>query len=833
LPVVQEDPVEEEEATPKTLKKSANSDTSSRSGTPRKSNTKRKVRKVKDSQVVWTKPQPFHVGTTSTSVPSLQPETPMSVASSESLLPTRILLMLLHPHSKFFELIQLVFDPETTTIGHLIDRIPSQATEARLAEQPYTGFVRSAKGSEAWTQRLQPASMLYGEKSAIPAAGIVRGDVLVAIPEGFTRRQVVRVGRQILDSPRIKSLLVDKFQAEMRIPKSITTNEAEKSRTQSGAAPVVAENSKPTAAEPKTTSPMQRLFQAEAASRAKEEAAVASSKTQSYWDLTRQLPERSTSDGLVRYAVPDQSRSVEAVTEPRKAIEPISSRILMTCSQDNDTAFAEAEAEDATEEAEEVDDGVLADESMVDEDGVPGSQVVNVPLQIPETATTALPWEEPKLVNGVSPVLQRIGHLEGRLTGRKMIFVAEESTEPSCDGEGEEGITEPSDEVKELFPDGENQDGEKIPVDREADVVLVDKEAVEVCEDTGEPAHPVTVEAIDGEEMHAGDDDKLPEPSSLPVVTSQTDVVEVSELHSEPTTISQADDLDVEADGQEKLTETDPVPTVTPETKDRHVEAAKREMASQPGHVPDVVSESAALQQAPTRALVEAQEMLPDLIEEKEGSEDMFESMGTSEHREILREALARVESLPAPPPPTLELFVKSPMSSEDATVVTHNTLPSRAPLAMGGMYAEMSVAYSTWSQSVDSSLLSRYSLISKGSTSRSNLEAEMADTRARLRQRRRQRSKLKRSLQKLGLTVVMFCIGLYWVDPRRRLTGATSTDIVVSNSPMGMFGSLQFFVAIGVLIKVQMLWNRSAERKSDTCPFLEASRVFVKGMMK
>jgi hypothetical protein len=148
-------------------------------------------------------------------------------------------------------------------------------------------------------------------------------------------------------------------------------------------------------------------------------------------------------------------------------------------------------------------------------------------------------------------------------------------------------------------------------------------------------------------------------------------------------------------------------------------------------------------------------------------------------------------------------------------------------------MYEEMSVAYSTWSQSVDSSLLSRYSLMSNGSATRSNLETEMADARARLRQRRRQRSKLKRSLQKLGLTVVMCCIGLYWVDPRRRLTGATSTEIVVSNSPMGMFGSLQFFLAIGVLIKVQMLWNRSTETKSDPCPFLEASRVFVKGMMK
>jgi hypothetical protein len=140
--------------------------------------------KVKESRVLWTK----------------NPEVPADRVNKNSI---KIFLLLLQPASKIFELIQLMYPAATTTIGKILEMIPHNATEPALGGQTYEGLARPKTSRDEF----RDLEMIASDDKALVYAGIRRGEVLIAIPEGYTSKQVVQLGKQILSNPRIKRLI--------------------------------------------------------------------------------------------------------------------------------------------------------------------------------------------------------------------------------------------------------------------------------------------------------------------------------------------------------------------------------------------------------------------------------------------------------------------------------------------------------------------------------------------------------------------------------------------------------------------------------------------------
>ncbi|KAL7562389.1 hypothetical protein ACA910_020537 [Epithemia clementina (nom. ined.)] len=138
-------------------------------------------------------------------------EEPTTSSNSASLSNTVIFLLLLDPKSKFFELIRVQYPPASTTIGDLLAMIPQNATEPALAEQRYNGVIRPRSYARAWTDKKQLASATPNQsnKDTNPSAsaGIEPGEILIAIPYEYATKYVCRLGRQILANSRIQSLL--------------------------------------------------------------------------------------------------------------------------------------------------------------------------------------------------------------------------------------------------------------------------------------------------------------------------------------------------------------------------------------------------------------------------------------------------------------------------------------------------------------------------------------------------------------------------------------------------------------------------------------------------
>ncbi len=115
----------------------------------------------------------------------------------------KIFLLLLQPQSKIFELIQLIYSPNDTTIGQILDRIPENATEQALGSQEYIGLCRPKTHKEILDKNLLASEARPG----IESAKITLGEILVAIPKGFSGPDVAVLSKQILANPKIVKLL--------------------------------------------------------------------------------------------------------------------------------------------------------------------------------------------------------------------------------------------------------------------------------------------------------------------------------------------------------------------------------------------------------------------------------------------------------------------------------------------------------------------------------------------------------------------------------------------------------------------------------------------------
>jgi hypothetical protein len=131
--------------------------------------------------------------------------TPSSNTKLQTLDPNsiKIFVLLMQPKLKTFELIQLLYQPKDTTVGNLVGMIINNATEPALGNQVYIGLCRPKT-----TEEILNMEILASEShSGVISAKITLGEILVAIPEGYTGADVSVLAKQILSNPKIVKLL--------------------------------------------------------------------------------------------------------------------------------------------------------------------------------------------------------------------------------------------------------------------------------------------------------------------------------------------------------------------------------------------------------------------------------------------------------------------------------------------------------------------------------------------------------------------------------------------------------------------------------------------------
>jgi len=117
----------------------------------------------------------------------------------------KIFLLLLQPKLKTFELIQLIYSPNDTTIGDIIAMIPENATEPALGSQTYTGLCRPKTEEEIVDHELLASEPRAN--TGVDSAKITLGEILVAVPDGYNGADVAVLAKQILSNPKIVKLL--------------------------------------------------------------------------------------------------------------------------------------------------------------------------------------------------------------------------------------------------------------------------------------------------------------------------------------------------------------------------------------------------------------------------------------------------------------------------------------------------------------------------------------------------------------------------------------------------------------------------------------------------
>lgn len=128
------------------------------------------------------------------------PEDPTSPENLEASF--KVFLLLILPKSKIFELIQVIYSPSRTTVGDLLAMIATNATEPALGSQSYSGLCRPKDGVE-----IDVKSMASASGEGTKCARITRGEILVAIPEGYSAELCREISKPILDNPQIERLM--------------------------------------------------------------------------------------------------------------------------------------------------------------------------------------------------------------------------------------------------------------------------------------------------------------------------------------------------------------------------------------------------------------------------------------------------------------------------------------------------------------------------------------------------------------------------------------------------------------------------------------------------
>ena len=148
----------------------------------------------------------------------MQPKSDSDGATALDENSVKIFLLLLQPRQKIFELIQLIFSSkEGATVGDLLRAIPCNATQPDLANQTYVGLTRPKKRSRDFTDLDTPVCVTEG---SLETVDIKAGEIMVALPLGYSHNRVVAMSKKILVNPRIQKLLERTNPLAPRIRKS-------------------------------------------------------------------------------------------------------------------------------------------------------------------------------------------------------------------------------------------------------------------------------------------------------------------------------------------------------------------------------------------------------------------------------------------------------------------------------------------------------------------------------------------------------------------------------------------------------------------------------------
>lgn len=157
-----------------------------------------------------------HLKTSKAAAPSCRSimvtgENSLTVVSEERAMvaaTSKVFVLLLEPRRRLFELIQLEYYPSVATIGDLVGLIPSKATERLLGYQIYVGLCRPKIDGPASV--MTDLEMKASGTSNGGSANIYRGEILVAIPEGYTGEECAKMANTILSNKEMCKLMKKK-----------------------------------------------------------------------------------------------------------------------------------------------------------------------------------------------------------------------------------------------------------------------------------------------------------------------------------------------------------------------------------------------------------------------------------------------------------------------------------------------------------------------------------------------------------------------------------------------------------------------------------------------
>jgi hypothetical protein len=123
-----------------------------------------------------------------------------------------LVVLLMNPACRRFELLKLEFDSSQTKVSDLLTRIPLSATEPKLQEQQFVGVLDhrghledgSTKILEAFRNRVENANGNHSQRNkASTTSTITRKLVLVAKPKGLSTEETMRLAKPMLTCTQV------------------------------------------------------------------------------------------------------------------------------------------------------------------------------------------------------------------------------------------------------------------------------------------------------------------------------------------------------------------------------------------------------------------------------------------------------------------------------------------------------------------------------------------------------------------------------------------------------------------------------------------------------
>jgi hypothetical protein len=105
----------------------------------------------------------------------------------------RVVLLLINPTTRRFELLQLDFDSLNALVSDVLNQIPVSVTEESLRSQQYSGICGKSATLMASHQLL--------------STFCVGNDVLVAVPTSLTAKECTRLAKPILSDDKVVSMV--------------------------------------------------------------------------------------------------------------------------------------------------------------------------------------------------------------------------------------------------------------------------------------------------------------------------------------------------------------------------------------------------------------------------------------------------------------------------------------------------------------------------------------------------------------------------------------------------------------------------------------------------